>query len=241
MKSVICGMMAGLALWVITTSEGDAQAQQQRQRAPAPAFRKVVDDPQLPRVLLIGDSISIGYTAPVQELLKGQANVHRIPVNGGPTTRGLEEIDEWLGNGKWDVIHFNWGLHDLKYIDDKNALVAPDQGHLQVPIAQYEVNLKKLVQRLQQTGATLIWRTTTPVPEGAQGRIVGDAARYNAVAAHIMEEQGIAIDDHYAYCLPRLQELQKPANVHFTDDGSKKLAELTAQSISAALNKRAGN
>ena len=68
-----------------------------------PAMQPVADDPRLPRVLLIGDSISIGYTVPVRDLLKGVANVHRIPENGGPTTRGLAKLDEWLGTNRWDV------------------------------------------------------------------------------------------------------------------------------------------
>jgi len=69
-----------------------------------PAFDPVEDVAGLPRVLLIGDSISIGYTVPVREMLKGKANVHRIPANGGPTTNGLAHIDEWLGEGRWDLI-----------------------------------------------------------------------------------------------------------------------------------------
>jgi hypothetical protein len=205
------------------------------QRRSNPAFAKVIDDPALPRVLLIGDSISIGYTLPVRELLKGKANVHRIPVNGGPTTRGLESLDEWLGDGKWDVIHFNWGLHDLKYVDEKGALVDASQGMQQVPLEEYERNLRTLVERLQQTGARLVWRSTTPVPEGAVGRAPGDAARYNAVAAKIMNEAGIPIDDHYAYCLPRLAQMQRPANVHFTPEGSRLLAQQVATAIEQAL------
>jgi hypothetical protein len=74
--------------------------------------------PGQPRVLLIGDSISIGYTLPVRELLKGKANVHRIPQNGGATDVGLEKMASWLGDGKWDVIHFNFGLHDAKYFSE---------------------------------------------------------------------------------------------------------------------------
>ena len=62
----------------------------------------------LPRVLLIGDSISMGYTEPTRKLLQGKANVVRIPVNGGPTTTGLENLEKWLGAEWWDVIHFNW-------------------------------------------------------------------------------------------------------------------------------------
>jgi hypothetical protein len=55
-------------------------------------FDPVTDDPRLPRVLLIGDSISIGYTLPVRRLLEGKANVHRIPVNGAYSANGLAHI-----------------------------------------------------------------------------------------------------------------------------------------------------
>ena len=72
-----------------------------------PAFARIQDDPSLPRVLLIGDSISIGYTVPVRSLLAGKANVHRIPDNGGPTINGLAHIDQWLSDDRWQVIHFN--------------------------------------------------------------------------------------------------------------------------------------
>src|SRR6185503_19430837 len=91
-----------------------------------PAFDPDKDDPKLPRILLIGDSISIGYTVPVRNLLKGRANVHRIPDNGGPTTNGLAQLPQWLGKGKWDVIHFNWGLHDLKIMADGQCQVPPE-------------------------------------------------------------------------------------------------------------------
>src|SRR3954454_3996942 len=100
-----------------------------------PAYVEVQDVPGLPRVLLIGDSISIGYTLPVRKLLEGKANVHRVPDNGGATTNGLKNLDKWLGDGKWDVIHFNWGLHDLKV--DK-------AGKHQVPLEDYEKNLRTL-------------------------------------------------------------------------------------------------
>jgi hypothetical protein len=236
--TLVAVLLSGVCGTAATAQDAEPPEQEQTRRAsrrPNPAFAKVVDDPKLPRVLLIGDSISIGYTLPVRELLMGKANVHRIPTNGGPTTRGLESIDEWLGDGKWDVIHFNWGLHDLKYVDNKGALVDVGEGSPLVPIDAYEMNLRALVQRLQKTGAKLIWRSTTPVPEGAKGRVPGDAARYNAVAAKIMQEAGISTDDHYAYCMPRLAQLQIPANVHFTPEGSGRLAEQAAAAIEQAL------
>lgn len=144
---------------------------------PPPAMAKLEDKPGLPRVLLIGDSISIGYTVPVRELLEGKANVHRIPMNGGPTMNGLANLKAWLGDSKWDVIHFNWGLHDLKYRGSNNENLADPQlptSHQQVPLPDYEKNLAKLVKQMHATGAKLIWCSTTPVPEDAAGRVVGD-------------------------------------------------------------------
>ncbi|QDU36468.1 GDSL-like Lipase/Acylhydrolase [Maioricimonas rarisocia] len=218
-----------------------AAQQQARRRPPNPAFAKVEDKPGLPRVLLIGDSISIGYTVAVREKLEGEANVHRIPVNGGPTTRGVDQIDAWLGDSEWDVIHFNWGLHDLKYINDKGQLVDPDKGHQQVSLADYEKNLRELVKRLQQTGAQLIWCATTPVPPGAKGRVPGDEVKYNDVAAKVMQEMGVEINDLYAYAKPRLSEIQRPANVHFSPAGSAVLAEQVASSIREALKAQKQN
>jgi hypothetical protein len=72
-------------------------------------------DKSLSNVLILGDSISIGYTRQVREGLKGKANVIRPNANCGDTRHGLAQIETWLGDGKWQVIHFNWGLHDLCY------------------------------------------------------------------------------------------------------------------------------
>lgn len=208
-----------------------------KQREPNPAFAPIVDDPNLPRVLLIGDSISIGYTLPTRELLQGKANLHRIPTNGGPTVNGLTNLDKWLGDTKWDVIHFNWGLHDLKYMDEKGSLAEPSQGKQQAPPGDYEKNLRQLVQRLKKTGAKLIWCTTTPVPEGAAGRVPGDEDKYNAVAAKIMQEEGVAVDDLCAFARPQLAKIGLPANVHYSPEGSRVLATKVAESIMQALSK----
>jgi len=191
----------------------------------------IKDNAGLPRVLLIGDSISIGYTLEVRKLLENKANVHRIPTNGGPTSNGLKNIDLWLGQGKWDVIHFNWGLHDLKL--DAN-------GKHQVPLEQYEKNLRELVSRLKKTGAKLIWASTTPVPAGKVNppRKPQDVEEYNKVAKKIMEDNGVAINDLYSAVLPTLKELQRPVNVHSTDQGSRFLAGIVTQQILRALPKK---
>lgn len=196
-----------------------------------PAYATVTDDPKLPRVLLIGDSISIGYTVATRELLKDKANVHRILTNGGPTSTGVQNIDKWLGEGKWDVIHFNFGLHDLKVMEGKH----------QVPVDQYEKNLRAIVERMQKTGAKLIFATTTPVPEGKVNppRVPADVSIFNAAALKVMTENKVAIDDLYAFALPRLKEIQLNQNVHFSAAGSKALAGEVAKSIEQALADKA--
>ncbi|MEO8352332.1 MAG: SGNH/GDSL hydrolase family protein [Chthoniobacteraceae bacterium] len=190
------------------------------------------DVPGLPRVLLIGDSISIGYTLPTRELLAGVANVHRIPMNGGSTRDGLKHLDQWLGDGPWDVIHFNWGLHDLKHWKDgKMDITGPEV----TPVELYEINLRKLVARLEQTGAKLIFATTTPVPVDAFGRLPGSQAAYNETALKIMREAHVPIDDLEAAAREDLMAIQKSKDVHFTTKGSRRLAEKVAASIKTAL------
>ncbi len=167
-------------------------------------FEAVTDDPDLPRVLIIGDSISIGYTLPLRAALKGVANVHRPPENCRHTWRGLEMIDEWLGprasqSAKWDLIHFNWGLHDLKYVDAKGQRALPPKGKQVSTLKEYETNLEKLVQRLEKTGARLIWRPTTPVPEGADGRYSADLPKFNKASRKVIDRHGIQVDDMNAF------------------------------------------
>ena len=208
-------------------------------KAPDPAFAKIEDKPGLPRVLLIGDSISIGYTAPVRELLEGKANVHRIPVNGGPTINGLANLKSWLGDSKWDVIHFNWGLHDLKYMGPNTACLADPKSatsHQQVPLPEYEKNLAELVKEMQATGAKLIWCSTTPVPEGSAGRVAGDEKKYNEAATRVMESAKIPTDDLCTHAQAKLKEIQLPANVHYKPQGYRYLAEKVAASIKEQLS-----
>ncbi len=206
-------------------------------RAPDPALAPIEDVASLPRVLLIGDSISMGYTLPVRELLKGKANVHHPPVNCGDTQRGLAMLDKWLGEKKWDVIHFNFGLHDLKYLNEKGEYVTPDQGKQVTPLPQYEQNLRQLVERLKKTGAKIIWCSTTPVPEGTRGRVKDAEVEYNTVAAKVAAESGIAIDDLHAVAKTRQAVLQSPHNVHFTPEGYQVLAKAVAANIEQALGR----
>jgi acyl-CoA thioesterase-1 len=213
-------------------------APKKAKRAPNPALAQITDVAGLPRVLLIGDSISMGYTLPVRKLLDGKANVHRIPTNGGPSSNCMQNLDTWIGVAKWDVIHFNFGLHDLVYMGPDGARLVdpklPGARH-QVPLTEYEKNLTAIAAKLKATGAKLIWCNTTPVPEGSAGRVADEALQFNEVAARVMTKSGIPTNDLHAHAKAKLKDIQLPANVHFTPEGSAYLAEKVAAEILKAL------
>jgi len=189
------------------------------------AWDFVADDPKLPRVLLIGDSVSRGYTLAVRAALAGQANVHRAPENCGPTANGLKKLDTWLasaGTGKWDVIHFNFGIHDRA-----------------TPLADYNGRLTQILTRLQSTGAKLIWASTTPIPDDpAKKQTAAAIVERNTAAAALMAKHAVAIDDLFTAITPKLATLQNPNDVHFTNAGYLFLGSEVAKSISPHLKKR---
>lgn len=201
-------------------------------------------DQRLPNVLLIGDSISIGYTRAVRARLRGTANVFR-PMNGnapdnfGDTRVGLRKIDACIATQKWDVIHFNWGLWDLCYRNPKSKTQGnrdKKDGTLSVPLPDYERNLETLVARLEQTGAKLIWASTTIVPQNEAGRFAGDDEKYNAVAARVMNRHGIPIDDLFALSKAFAGKFSKaPGDVHFTPEGYERIAAQVSTSIETQL------
>jgi acyl-CoA thioesterase-1 len=227
MKTLFLLSISGIILSLTTQVFAQVAA---NKTAAKNAMAPITDVAGLPRVLLIGDSISIGYTLPVRKLLEGKANVHRIPANGGPTKNGTANIDKWLGTEKWDVIHFNWGIHDLKFMPD---------GKRQVEPADYEKNLRDLIAKMKATGAKLIWATTTPIPSGdlVPVRKFGQVQEYNEIAARIMKELNVPTDDLNAHITPKLESLQNPHDVHYKPEGYEYLAEQVAKSIVMALKK----
>ena len=125
----------------------------------------------------------------------------------------------WLGDGKWHVIHFNFGIHDRA-----------------TPAAQYEERLETIVTRLQKTGAKLIWASTTPIPKDeARKQTPESIVEHNEVAARVMEKHGITVDDLFAFITPHLATAQNPNDIHFNAKGYELLGGQVAQSILASL------
>ncbi len=199
---------------------------------------------ELPNVLILGDSISIGYTPFVQKFLKGRANIYRPlledgnPENCQGTMNGVKNIDRWIGNRKWDVVHFNFGLHDLKQVDPETGASSQNPKHpQQAGLKQYKKNLIYITEKLLATGAKLIFATTTPYPDVTNGplRKPGMSKKYNRIAVRIMNKNGIMINNLHDFVVPRMAELQLPANVHFNEKGSRALALKVVERILEAL------
>jgi acetyl esterase/lipase len=203
-------------------------------------------DPDLPNVLLLGDSVSIGYTLQVRELLAGKANVYRPvraranrPENCSDSRTGVVKLDRWLGDIEWSVIHFNWGLHDLKHVHvaGKHSKSNDPNSPTLATVEQYQANLEKIVARLKKTDANLVFATTTPVVPGTLDplRTPDAPVRYNAAAVQVMQNNDVRVNDLYAFCEPHLSEWQLPKNVHFNSVGSQAIAERVASVIEEEL------
>jgi hypothetical protein len=189
------------------------------------AWDFVADDPKLPRVLLIGDSVSRGYTLAVRSALAGKANVHRAPENCGPTANGLKKLDIWLasaGPAKWDVIHFNFGIHDRA-----------------TPLADYEKRLAQIITSLKSTGAKLIWANTTPIPDDLEKKqTAASIVERNQAAAAVMKQHGVATNDLFVAITPNLAGMQNPNDVHFNATGYNFLGATVAKAIENQLTNR---
>ncbi|MGJ8592747.1 MAG: SGNH/GDSL hydrolase family protein [Aquaticitalea sp.] len=212
-------------------------------------FRYIEPVAALPKIFIYGDSISIGYTEYVRESLKGKACVYRLHINGQSSNEFMERMEKlrhtmfqpFLKDGwnfEWDVIHFNVGLHDLKYLHGKelNKVDGTQVSSIEV----YEKNLNDNIQYLKETypNAKLIFATTTPVPVGEPGRVTGDAIKYNEVALQVMKGYPeIIVNDLYTFSVPVLKEFaNKPGDVHYKAEGSRLQGIEVAQVIANALN-----
>lgn len=161
----------------------------------------------VPNVLVIGDSISIGYQKPLERILAGKGQVVHNRGNAQHTGYGLAHLDEWLGDTKWDVIHFNFGLHDLKNVDEEGKNTRSTKlGQTQIPVKEYRQNLEAMVRRFKQTHAHLIFALTTPFPDEPAGplRHIAGVTRDNEAALEIMKANDIEVDDLHGLVQPRL-------------------------------------
>ncbi len=187
---------------------------------------------------MLGHGLGNHFTAPVMLLRFGTH--HPTHFRRGSRALAHDYMPPSSGGGggaemKWDIIHFNWGIWDIAYRDPKpndrwHSCVI--NGKITTTIEQYEENLRALVAKMKATGATLVWGSITPTHPDTPGRKPEDPGRYNAVAAKIMAENGVLIDDLYSESIR--QGFPKKPDVHSTGN----LALKAIEALEAALASR---
>jgi len=182
------------------------------------------------KILIIGDSISIGYTPFVEKHFGDQATVVHNPGNAQHTGTGLEKIQEWVGNEDWDIIQFNWGLWDLCYRHPDSKIQGNRDkvnGKITYSVDEYNANLDSIVSTLKKiTKAKLIFITTTYVPKNEAGRFENDAITYNNAAKSVMKKHDVVVNDIFEQSKLIHTDLGKESdNVHYTSEGYQELGK----------------
>ncbi len=183
------------------------------------------------KVLIIGDSISLGYTPYVQGALVGQYKVEHSPDNSRNSTNTLENLDSWLAEmGQYEIITWNNGMWDCK-----NFGAEPQD--LKTTPEQYESNLIAIAQKLKATGSRIIFFTTTYIPDPQDGLLdKGYENQLNEIAKRVLPPLGVTVYDLGALSLtmpPTMREWGGK-DIHYNPQGSMYLTDFV---VAAILNK----
>jgi len=188
--------------------------------------------PELPKVVLVGDSIRIGYAPLVAKKLEGKAIVVSVKDNGGDSANVLKNLDAWVIAEKPAVVHLNCGLHDLKCVKTTKEY--------QVKLDDYRSNLKEIVARIRKdTNAGIVFASTTPIIDERHAqrkanfdRFEKDVVRYNETAISVMKEAGVPVHDlHWLVHANNADKLLGADGTHYTREGYERLAEAVTDCI----------
>ena len=188
----------------------------------------------LPKVLLLGDSIRMSYQAPVARLLDGKARVVGPAENCQFSEYTLASLDRWIAElGRPDVVHWNNGLHDCGH--------NPARNPVQYSVESYRANLEAILRKLRNLTPRIIWASLTPVHPDRPFRTDqwswrnAEIDAYNRAATELMQRQGIPINDLHGLIWPKVDEYLFADQLHLSEAGQKACAEAVAAAVSAQL------
>lgn len=180
------------------------------------------------KVLLVGDSIRIGYQEHVKEILEGKAEVVFPEENGRFSKYTLWAINLWMNElGKPDIVHFNTGLWDLHHEYPMVEALSTCEEYLE--------NLRRIVNELQRTGAKIIFATTTPIALDGVGRSNWEIDKYNEAAIELMKSLKIEINDLNSLIKQDLEGYICEDKLHLNETGYRISAEKVAGVIEKYL------
>ena len=151
------------------------------------------------KIVLIGDSIRMGYVDYVREALEGVAEVYSPNENCRYSVNVLRYAHEWKQKGEWpddiDLVHWNAGLWDALELFGDEPLM---------PIDAYERIIPRIDRRLRMLfpQAKLVFATSTAVLEDKcksyfkrHNATIGE---YNTAALRALAPTDTVINDLYA-------------------------------------------
>lgn len=169
------------------------------------------------KVLLLGDSISMGYRPFVKEALEGRADVQYSEENGRYAKYTLYMVNQWIRfNGAPDIVHWNNGLWDI-------SVEPPLKGNF-TPLPEYLLTLERTIQTLRDGGVGKIIFATCTYQKELPHICTEDVEFYNAAACALMRREGIEINDLGALVKPRLDEYVCEDNLHLNETGYRACA-----------------
>jgi unsaturated rhamnogalacturonyl hydrolase len=188
------------------------------------------NDTGLPRVLLIGNSITRQYYPEVQRQLNGKAYVGRLSTSKSLGDPGLlKEVALVLSYEHFDVVHFNNGMHGWDYSEEEYAKAFPDL---------YNTICKGAPD------AKLIWATTTPVKTGENMTEISPKTKRveerNRIAYEYLKDKNVQIDDLFSLAINNTAFYGGNDGVHLRPIGVKALATQVADQIMIALGETPG-
>lgn len=179
------------------------------------------------QVMLLGDSLRMGYEPFVREILKGRAEVSGPEENGRWAGYTLNSFRFWIPSmPKPDIIHWNNGLWDLG-----------DDYHIGRPFSlpeEYVSALERMIKVIRKTfpEASIIMATTMPTKNPNST----DIESYNELLKRVAERHDIPVDDLFTPVKARGESFPFcPDTIHFEEEGFRYVADLVVKSIEPYL------
>lgn len=187
------------------------------------------NDSSLPRILLIGNSITRGYYNEVQKALAGKAYVARLTSSKSIGDPGiLKEIDLVTSYYKFDIVHFNNGLHGFGYTEKEYARAYP-----------------KFIKHIRKGAphAKLIWATSTPIHTKADVTFLDPRterikARNKIALDFIATQKDIKVDDLWAFTINNLELYKGGDGTHPNAEGFQAIGEKVAAALVEVLDEK---
>lgn len=201
--------------------------------------RVKLKNPKLPRILIIGDSISGGYRGFITKYYKGKANVDYWMIGyrsmNGKNSQMERALKGVLSNGPYNVVTFNFGLH---YWTHKGRM--PEDK-----LIPWMTKIVKLIKK-ESPQTTFIWIRTTPwrtTPEtglpSLNNKNNETIIKYNKVVDQIMQKNNVPEVDLYTIATKKLGTIRSGSKdaVHWPSP----VSSIFADEIIKEINKRLPN